>query len=130
MTPDQIELVRGVVARVRDQPEFAAAFYRRLFAVAPDAAALFADLESQQLKITAELDALIDLLGDLPSLEARARELGDRHRGYGVRAAQYRQARQAMVEALTEVLGPEFGPAEADAWSRATSLITELMLTS
>lgn len=130
MTPDQIELVRGVVAQVRDQPEFAAAFYRRLFAVAPEAAALFADLESQQLKITAELDGLVGLLDDLPTLEVRAQALGERHRGYGVRAAQYRQARQAMVEALTEVLGPDFGPAEADAWTRATSLITELMLTS
>ncbi len=130
MTPDQIELVRGVVARVRDQPEFAAAFYRRLFAVAPEAAALFADLESQKLKITAELDGLVGLLDDLPTLEVRAQALGERHRGYGVRAAQYRQARQAMVEALTEVLGPDFGPAEAEAWTRATSLITELMLTS
>ena len=130
MTPDQIELVRGVVARVRVSPDFAAAFYRRLFVAAPEAAEMFGDIVSQRLKITAELDALVGLIDDLPALEVRARELGVRHRAYGVRAAQYRQARLAMVEALEEVLGPEFGPAEAAAWDRATSLITELMQAS
>lgn len=130
MTPDQIELVRGVVARVRVSPDFAVAFYRRLFLAAPEVAEMFGDLRSQQLKITAEMDALVGLLADLPALEVRARELGARHRGYGVRAAQYRQARQAMVDALEEVLGPDFGPAEAAAWERATSLITELMQSS
>jgi hemoglobin-like flavoprotein len=130
MTPDQIELVRGVVDQVRGRPEFATEFYRRLFLSAPDAAEMFGDLVSQRAKITAELDALVGLIGDLPALERRARELGARHRGYGVRAVQYRYARESMVGALREVLGPDFGPAEADAWERATSLITELMQSS
>lgn len=127
MTPEQIKLVRGIVDQVRASDDFATGFYRRLFTEVPEAREMFGDLESQRAKLTGELDALVDLISDLPALQARAAELGQRHRGYGVRAGHYRQARAAMVESLTEVLGPEFGPAEVEAWDRATSLITELM---
>ena len=41
-------------------------------------------------------------------LDARARALGARHRGYGVRAGHYRLAREVMVDSLTAVLGDDF----------------------
>lgn len=130
MTPDQIVLVSSVVTRVGAHPEFAECFYERLFAEAPETASMFRDLRAQQQSLADELGALTSLLSDLSSLDARARDLGARHRGYGVRAAHYRVARSVMVDALHEVLGDEFGPAEEDAWNRATSLITELMQAS
>ena len=130
MTPDQIALVSSVVAKVGQHPEVAGRFYTRLFAEAPETAAMFSDLRAQEKSLADELGALTSLLSDLSSLDARARDLGMRHRGYGVRAAHYRVARTVMVDTLQEVLGPEFGPVEQDAWNRATSLITELMQAS
>lgn len=130
MTPDQIALVSSVVARVGDHPEFSGCFYRRLFAEAPETAAMFQDLRAQEQSLADELGALTSLLSDLGSLDARARDLGARHRGYGVRAAHYRIARTVMTDTLHEVLGDDFGPAEQDSWNRATSLITELMQAS
>lgn len=127
MTPDQIALVSSVVARIGEHPEFAACFYQRLFAEAPQTAAMFKDMRAQEQSLADELQALTSLLSDLGSLDARARDLGARHRGYGVRAAHYRIARTVMIDTLQEVLGDEFGPVEQDAWNRATSLITELM---
>ena len=130
MTPDQIALVSSVVAGVGEHPEFATRFYERLFAEAPQTESMFKDVPTQAQSLADELGALTSLLSDIGSLDARARSLGERHRGYGVRAAHYRIARTVMVETLHEVLGDEFGPDEEDAWNRATSLITELMQAS
>lgn len=127
MTPEQIELVESVIGKVGQHPEFAASFYDRLFTVAPQTADMFSDMGAQQRKLTDELVAMVSLLRDLGSLDARAHELGVRHRDYGVRPAHYRVAREVMVDTLTEVLGDDFTPDEQDAWNRATSLITELM---
>lgn len=130
MTPEQIGEVEGVIAAVGRHPEFAERFYQRLFVVAPRTEAMFPDVAAQRSKLTDELAAMVTLLGDLPSLDARARDLGARHRGYGVKAGDYRIAREAMVDTLHEVLGDEFGPQQEAAWTRASSLITELMLSS
>lgn len=127
MTPEQVELVRSTIAALGDHPEFADRFYVRLFEVAPATESMFGDLESQRQKLTDELVAMVDLIADLPSLDQRARELGERHRGYGVRAGHYPVARAVMVDTLREVLDEQFGPEEEEAWMRATSLITELM---
>lgn len=127
MTPEQIALVGDIVAAVGRHPEFGACFYRRLFSVAPQTEAMFGDVAAQQRKLVDELTTMVELLGDLSQLDERARALGARHRGYGVRAAHYRVAREVFLDSLDEVLGDEFGPAEREAWDRATSLITELM---
>lgn len=128
MTPEQIEQVEAVIAAVDHHPEFAARFYANLFAVAPQTEGMFRDVASQQQKLTDELGAMVGLLNDVASLDERARDLGARHRGYGVRAGHYRVAREVMVTTLREVLDDEFGPEQEVAWNHATSLITELMM--
>ena len=130
MTPDQIATVHQVIGQVGTHPEFAERFYVRLFEVAPEAAPMFGDIENQRMKLADELAAMIELLGDLPALDRRAGELGERHRGYGVRAAHYRIARTVMIDTLHEVLGDAFGDEQEAAWNRATMLITELMQSS
>lgn len=127
MTPDDIARVRAVALRLADRPTFAVRFYERLFEVAPEVAPMFDDVASQRRKLADELGAMVELLGDLGALDARARALGERHRGYGVRAAHYRVALDVMLATLEEVLGPDFTPEDRDAWRRATNLITELM---
>lgn len=130
MTPEQIQLVREVVELVGQHPEFAGTFYGRLFDAAPQTRAMFGDMDAQQRKLVEELAAMVDLLANLDGLQGRAADLGERHRGYGVKAAHYRMARGVMVDALDAVLGDAFTPAHHDAWNRATMLITELMQTT
>ena len=67
MTPDQIELVKSVIAGVGEHPEFAACFYDRLFSVAPQTADMFSDMGSQQRKLTDELGSMVSLLSDIGS---------------------------------------------------------------
>lgn len=127
MTPDEIDEVVAVIAAIGEHPEFGGRFYDRLFDAAPQVQPMFGDVGSQQRKLTDELAAMVDLLRDLPALDARAQALGARHRGYGVKAAHYALARSVMIDTLHEVLGADFGPDQELAWDRATSLITELM---
>lgn len=130
MTPEQIALVREVVAAVEHEPAFAERFYERLFIEAPETRAMFGDPVAQRAKLVTELRELVELIGDLPDLERRAGALGARHRGYGVRAADYRLARRLMLETLDEVLGDAFDSRRRMAWERATMLVTELMQSS
>ena len=127
MTPDQIDRVRRIVAAIDAHADFAPRFYGRLFDLAPQTADMFSDMGAQQRKLADELAALVSMLEDLPSLDARARALGDRHRGYGVRASHYRLARTVMTETIAEILGEDFTEEDQAAWDRATSLVTELM---
>jgi hemoglobin-like flavoprotein len=130
MTPEQIGIVQAVVGQLGGRAEFAERFYGRLFEAAPQTRAMFPDVASQQRKLADELQVMVSLLDDLGTLEVRARELGERHRGYGVRAGDYRLAREVMVASIHDVLGDGFGPDEEAAWNRATSLIAELMMSS
>ncbi|MCB0971212.1 MAG: hypothetical protein KDA97_06795 [Acidimicrobiales bacterium] len=127
MSPDDLARVAVVVDRATAHPDLASRFYARLFEEAPETRAMFGDLESQEMKLAEELTTLLALLGDMATLEPRAVDLGRRHRGYGVRATHYRLAQRLLREVLEELLGDAFGEAEADSWSRATTLVTELM---
>jgi len=130
VTPEQIAQVSEVIEGIGRHPEFAERFYARLFTAAPQAEAMFSDVTAQQRKLTDELAAMVAMLSDLDALDARASDLGARHRGYGVKAGHYRLAREAMTDTLHEVLGDEFGAEQEEAWNRATSLITELMMSA
>jgi nitric oxide dioxygenase len=127
MTPEQITLVESVIARAGASDVFATRFYERLFETAPDTKAMFSDVDGQRDKLRSELTALVDLIRDLGALEREAGQLGGRHRGYGVTAAHYRFARNAMEGALEDSLGDDFGAQEREAWRRAYDLIAELM---
>ena len=98
-----------------------------LFVIAPETKAMFSDIDAQRDKLRDELASLAHLIRNLDQLQIEAAALGARHRGYGVRAAHYRLARNAMETALAETLGDRFGPAERDAWRQAYDLIAELM---
>jgi hemoglobin-like flavoprotein len=114
VTPDQIDRVETLVKRIGASDEFAIRFYDRLFDAAPETRAMFPDLDAQRDKLRTEL-------------EAEAGSLGARHRSYGVRAAHYRLARDAMTGALVDLLGDEFTAPDQAAWGRAYDLIAELM---
>ena len=128
MTPEQLSQVEALVARLRTEPAFAPAFYARLFAAAPETETLFGDVDAQAEKLSDELGGLVGLLGNLEALEQRAGDLGQRHRGYNVRAGHYEAARQCMEAAIDDVLGEDFDASTRVAWARAYNLVAELMM--
>ena len=121
MTPQQIALVQNSFKSVAPIASKAAAlFYDRLFEIAPEVRQLFpADLSGQKVKLMGILatDAI------LPTV----RQLGDRHRDYGVSAEHYATVGAALLWTLEQGLGAGFTSEVKAAWYEAYCALAEAM---
>lgn len=130
MTPEQIALVRrsfGDILPIRDN--MAAAFYKRLFTIAPETRALFAeDMTEQRVKLMDTLNVIVDRLDDPDGLTEAARALGARHAGYGVTTAHYVPVGAALIWAFEAQLGPRFTAPMRAAWADAYAALAGAML--
>lgn len=128
LTPEQVELVEALFARIRGDDEFPKRFYAELFERDPSTRALFSDdLTAQRQRLLEELDALGEALRDLDRLRARTVRLGRRHHEYGVRPEHYAAGREAMEAAMAAVAGDAFDEPTRKAWRSAYDLIATAM---
>ena len=129
MTDDSIDLVRSSWAEVSTEPRLlAAAFYQRLFTIAPATRPMFAaDLSKQLDKFSGMLNWIVRHLDDAPALVAQVTDLGSRHDGYGVLHEHYALVGDALLWALAERLGDRFTDDTRAAWREAYLLLAALM---
>jgi len=66
--------------------------------------------------------------GDLSRMAPVMRELGRRHRDYGVRVGHYVTAGDALLWTLEQSLTEEFTPRMKEAWGAMYELLTSLMI--
>ena len=130
MTPDQVKLVQQSFAKVAPISEAAAVlFYDRLFEIAPQVKAMFpADMTEQRRKLMATLAAVVNGLGDLPSILPAASTLAKRHVGYGAKAEHYPVVGAALLWTLEKGLGDGWTPQIAEAWTTAYGTLSGYMI--
>ena len=130
MTPDQVKLVQQSFGKVVPISETAAAlFYGRLFEIAPTVKAMFpADMTEQRQKLMATLAAVVNGLGNLPSILPAASALAKRHVSYGARAEHYPVVGAALLWTLEKGLGEDWTPEVAGAWTGAYSTLSRYMI--
>src|ERR1700722_3007202 len=130
MTPDQVKLVQDSFAKVVPISETAAVlFYDRLFEIAPSVKAMFpADMTEQRRKLMATLAAVVNGLGDLPSILPAASPLARRHVNYGAKAEHYPVVGTALLWTLEKGLGDGWTPEIADAWTTAYGTLSGYMI--
>jgi hemoglobin-like flavoprotein len=130
MTPDQVKLVQESFAKVAPISETAAVlFYDRLFEVAPSVKAMFpADMTEQRRKLMAMLAAVVNGLGDLPSILPAASALAKRHVSYGAKAEHYPVVGSALLWTLEKGLGDGWTPEIAEAWTTAYGTLSGYMI--
>ena len=130
MTPDQVKLVQqsfSEVVPIADQA--AMLFYDRLFEIAPQVKAMFpADMTEQRKKLIAMLAAVVNGLGDLPSILPAASALAKRHVAYGAKAAHYPVVGSALLWTLEKGLGEGWTPDVATAWTTAYGTLSGFMI--
>ena len=135
MTPEELDLIRRDADLVRRAPDtFSSNFYDALFEFAPETRRLFADdLLEQRGKLVDELTFLVDAAADYGSdggahdgFLARARDLGRRHAGYGVRGSDYPAVGDALISALRTVVDG-WDESHHHAWSTLFRLISDVM---
>jgi hemoglobin-like flavoprotein len=124
MTPQQVELVQTSFKKVVPIAATAAdLFYNRLFEIAPETRALFpADMTQQKSKLMAMLATAVTNLHQLDTILPAVKELGKRHKGYGVTEDQY-----APVWTLEKGLGPDWTPELQAAWMETYTALAGVM---
>jgi len=129
MTPQQVELVQSSFQKVVPIAGTAAdLFYDRLFEIAPQTRALFpADLAEQKKKLMTMLGTAVTNLHKLDTILPAVKELGQRHKGYGVTADQYAPVGAALLWTLEKGLGPDFTPETKAAWTEAYTALAGVM---
>jgi len=129
MTPDRIALVQSSFKSVAPiTSKVADLFYDRLFEIAPEVRPLFpADLAGQKVKLVGMLATAVSNLHQLDAILPTVRNLGSRHRGYGVMAEHYAPVGAALLWTLEQGLGPAFTSDVKVAWSEAYSTLADAM---
>lgn len=129
MTPEQVSLVQNSFKAVAPIASKAAdLFYDRLFQIAPEVRSMFpADLAGQKVKLISMLATAVNNLHQLDVILPAVRDLGSRHRGYGVIDAHYAPVGAALLWTLEQGLGPAFSADVKAAWSEAYTTLTGAM---
>ena len=103
-------------------------FYGRLFKIAPETKPLFkADMAQQGRKLVATLAFVIDHLSDNKTLVGAAQDLAVRHLNYNVEKHHYALVGEALLWTLEELLGAEYTPEVAKAWSDVYTSLETIM---
>jgi hemoglobin-like flavoprotein len=118
MTPEQQTLVQTSFAKVAPIADQAAIlFYDDLFERNPALRSLFKeDMTEQRQKLMTMLGTAVANLRQWDRISEAVRELGRRHAGYGVAAADYDTVGASLIATLEKGLGADFTPEVRDAW--------------
>ncbi len=129
MTPQQVELVQKSIQKVVPIAATAAdLFYTRLFEIAPETRALFpADMAEQKKKLMAMLVTAVSNPHRLDEILPAVKDLGKRHKGYGVTADQYAPVGAALLWTLEKGLGPDWTPEVKAAWTETYTALAGVM---
>jgi hemoglobin-like flavoprotein len=129
MTPQQVELVQTSFKKVVPIAATAAdLFYNRLFEIAPETRTLFPRyLAEQKGKLMSMLGTAVTNLHKLDAILPAVKDLGQRHKGYGVTAAHYAPVGAALLWTLEKGLGPDFTPEVKAAWTETYTALAGVM---
>jgi hemoglobin-like flavoprotein len=119
MTPEQIHLVKLSFSQVlNSKKRTGEVFYDRLFAIAPEARAMFkGDMEHQGQKLIDMIALTVGNLRDPAALRTMLMDLGRRHVKYGVKDEHYPPVGAALIWTLEQGLGDAFTPQVREAWT-------------
>lgn len=130
MTPAQASIVRSTWAALAPRAdEVITQFYVHLFALEPEARAMFAaaDMTAQRKKFKAMFGTLIRLLDDPADIVMETIPAARRHASYGVTDHHLGTGHEALMRALADELGEEFSPRARQAWGELYNLAAAVM---
>lgn len=130
MSLDADALRESFALVVERAPDVTRRFYAVFFERYPQVVSMFGGSasERQQKMLTQALVAVIEHLEDPTWLPTTLRAMGAKHLDYGVREEQYAWVAECLLATLEEVLGAEWTPRVAKAWSDALGAIAGAMI--
>jgi len=129
VTPEQIKIIKLTFSQaVTNKDAVGRMFYDRLFAVAPEARALFkGDIDDQSRKLMDTLALAVGMLRDMPTLIPTLETLAVRHVAYGVKDEHYDLVGQVLLWTLEQGLGPAFTSDAKAAWTALYGTVAGVM---
>jgi len=129
MAPEQINLVQKSFGKLALNKEAVGdAFYTRLFEIDPSLRPMFkGDIKVQAQKLIAMLAVAVSNLKHPDLVVKQLRDMGARHRGYGVTEPQYGTVAAALLATLQVFLGPDYTPELEQAWVATYTLVAGQM---
>ena len=130
MRPESEKLIRETWKQLEPVSDtMVTAFYARLFASNPAAAALFSNtnMTEQRKKFSKMLAEIVRAIDNPDVLISEVAASGRRHVHYGVIDRDYEDVGAALVWAIGETLGPAFTPEVNAAWREAYALLAAVM---
>jgi nitric oxide dioxygenase len=130
ITSQQIELVQSSFEQVLPIADIAGELlYGRIFELAPEARALFAeDIRPQARRLMAAVKIAVDGLDRLEEVAPYLIKLGARHVRYGVRPEHFDVGGTALLWTLEQGLGEAFTLDVQEAWVEAWNIVAGAML--
>lgn len=130
MTPEQKQLVKDSWAKVLPIKDTAAElFYGRLFEVYPEVKPMFkGDMKEQGAKLMAMLNTAVNGIDNLEALIEPLKNLGAKHKDYGVSAEDYGKVADAFLWTLGQGLGDGFTDEVKDAWVVTYTTVADVMV--
>ncbi len=130
MTLAQIEIVKQSFAKIMPFKDQAAElFYCRLFELDPSLRLMFKpDMNDQKQKLMVAIAMVVTSLEKMDGLLPQVRELGRRHKTYGVRKRHYEIVGAALLWTLEIGLGTGWTDELAEAWKNAYGRIAAAMV--
>lgn len=131
MTNHEKTLVQTSFDRVRPIADQAATlFYNRLFELAPEVRPLFhGDMTEQGRKLFQVIGYAVSSLDNPAVLLPAVKNLGSKHRTYGVQSYHYTVVGEALLWTLDKGLGDAFTPDVKTAWTTVYGLLSDTMQT-
>ena len=130
MTPTALHLIRSTFAPVAEEPErFAAAFRSRAVALDPRLERLIPSVDDRQAnRIVGTIATVLDGLDAVDCAAAKERAFALRHRWGGIQPWHYAAIGEALLDALTDRLGPAFDDSARSAWAQAFVMVAEALM--
>lgn len=129
--PTQIELVENSFEKIKPcAAEFSASFYKNLFRNSPKLRSMFnkTDMEKQQQKLVSALVLLVSNVRAPDMLVPMLRDLGARHKGYGVIEEHYPAIGGTLLQTFEQYLKEDWTPEIKQAWTNTFDAIAQIML--
>lgn len=130
LSEDQITLIQSSFMRVVPRADpMAKVFYAKLFEQRPEFRGLFPDdMTEQRGKLVSTLATVVQSLGSLEQILPEVEALGERHVGYNVKPEDYGPVGEALLWALSEVLGADWSEEAEKAWAAAYAVLSRAMI--
>lgn len=129
MTPQEIEMVQGTWEKVVPIADTAAElFYGKLFELDPELRKLFtSDMKEQGRKLMTMIGTAVASLNNLEAVVPAVQAMGVRHKGYGVKDADYDTVAAALLWTLEQGLGDAFTDDVKGAWTTTYLTLATVM---